>query len=71
MMSATIQMPSVIDDYQSRIRELEKQLEDHKLLVSYAQELVKMWPSVTLRTLGSVTKKISDLKEALSLIGVK
>jgi hypothetical protein len=38
-----------------------------ELVVSYANDLVKMWPTVTMRTLGTVTKKIADLKEALEL----
>jgi hypothetical protein len=38
------------------------------LLISYAQDLVDMWPNITIRTLSTATKKIDDLKEALKLV---
>lgn len=41
--------------------------DDVELALSYARELVDMWPNVTMRTLGTVTKKIVALREALEL----
>lgn len=51
-----------------RQREEEQRKMATELLITYAQELVDMWPGITLRTLGQATKKVADLKEALSLL---
>jgi hypothetical protein len=51
-----------------RQREEDQRKMGLELLATYAQELIDMWPTITMRTLWKVTNKIADLKEALSLV---
>lgn len=53
------------EQLKAQIVELNRKLEAYKFLTLYVQDLVDMWPTVTMRTLGTVTKKVADLKEAL------
>lgn len=53
--------------YERRIRELEAQKEAQELALSYAQDIVNSWPSMTLRTLSQMTNKINAMREALEL----
>lgn len=41
--------------------------EAQELALSYAQDIVNSWPSMTLRTLSQMTSKINALREALEL----
>lgn len=50
------------------VPKITKKMESYQLLALYAQELVDMWPTITLRTLSKATAKIADLKEALKLL---
>lgn len=36
------------------------------LVISYATDIVDMWPTVTLRTLYKVTDKVATLKQAIT-----
>lgn len=56
------------EQLKAQIVDLNRKLENHKLVASYVQDLIDMWPKVTMRTLWTVTKKVADLKEALDLI---
>ena len=38
-----------------------------QLALSYAQDIVNTYPTITLRTMGQMTKQINDLREALEL----
>jgi hypothetical protein len=53
--------------WQRRALEAESKLEAYQLVGSYVQDLIDMWPTITMRTLYKVTAKIADLKEALEL----
>lgn len=55
------------EQLKAQIVELNRKLEAYKFVGSYVQDLIDMWPKVTLRTLWTVTKKVADLKEALDL----
>lgn len=55
------------EQLRAQVVELNRKLEAHKLVESYVQDLIDMWPTVTLRTLYKVTQKVADLKEALNL----
>lgn len=54
-------------NWEARALVAEQRLENFELVVSYAKDLIKMWPTVTLRTLHTVTAKIAALKEAVDL----
>ena len=51
-----------------KYRALEKKLEAYQLVGSYVQDLIDMWPTVSIRTIYKVTQKVADLKEALTLV---
>ena len=56
------------EQLKAQIVDLNRKLEGYKFLELYVQDLIAMWPKVTLRTLWTVTKKVADLKEALDYI---
>jgi hypothetical protein len=39
-----------------------------EFVLSYSEDIVAAWPTLTMRTLGSMTNKINALKEALELV---
>lgn len=57
------------DYWKARAVKAEQRAENIEFVLSYANDLIKMWPTVTLRTLHTVTTKIAGLKEAVALIG--
>ena len=46
----------------------EKKLESYEYLVAYANDIIKTWPSITMRTLWRMTEKVATLKQALKEI---
>ncbi len=40
-----------------------------ELLLSYAQDIVNMWPNISFRTLRSLHEKVMGLKDALEMLG--
>lgn len=38
-----------------------------ELALSYAQDIVNNWPTMTLRTMGQMTNRVNALREALEL----
>jgi len=64
---ATLPVKLTEEQLKAQIVELNRKLENYKLLGLYVQDLIDMWPKVTMRTLWTVTNKVADLKEALGL----
>ena len=64
---ATVPTKLTEEQLKAQVVELNRKLEAYKLLGSYVQDLIDMWPTVTFRTIVRVTQKVADLKEALSL----
>lgn len=63
-----LRTPEAIRESMDQRRQEETQrAEALELVLSYAHDLVNMWPTVTIRTLSRVTDKIKALKEALEL----
>lgn len=54
-----------IEYWRERATQAERKLEALEYVIAYANDIVEMWPTVTLRTLWRVTDKIASLKEAL------
>jgi hypothetical protein len=63
----TVPVKLTEEQLKAQIVELNRKLEAHKFVASYVQDLIDMWPTITIRTLSRVTQKVADLKEALSL----
>lgn len=63
----TVPVKLTEEQLKAQIVELNRKLEAHKFVASYVQDLIDMWPTITIRTLSKVTQKVADLKEALSL----
>jgi hypothetical protein len=63
----TVPVKLTEEQLKAQIVELNRKLEGYKLLGSYVQDLIDMWPTTSMRTLYKVTQKVADLKEALSL----
>ncbi|CAB4196945.1 hypothetical protein UFOVP1290_465 [uncultured Caudovirales phage] len=53
---------------EQRAIKAEKRLESVELLVLYANDIVNLWPTITMRTLWKITDKVSSLKECLKQI---
>lgn len=60
-----VTVTEVSQSWRDRALAAEKRLENLDLVLICAQDLVKMWPTVTIRTLGTVTKAIDTLRQAL------
>ena len=45
--------------------EADRKLEALQLVLICAQDIVKAWPALTMRTLGTMTNRIDTLKQAL------
>ena len=58
----------IVEYWKARAKQAEQRVESFEFVMSYAQDLIKMWPTVTLRTLHTVTTKIAGLKEAIALV---
>lgn len=55
------------EQLKAQIVELNRKLENYKLIASYAQDVIDFWPSMTFRTIRVMIPKIEALKEALGL----
>lgn len=55
------------EQLKAQIVELNRKLENYKLIASYAQDVVDFWPSMTFRTIRLMIPKMDALKEALGL----
>lgn len=55
------------EQLKTQIVELNRKLENYKLLASVAQDVVDFWPSMTFRTIRLMIPKMEALKEALGL----
>lgn len=56
------------EQLKAQIVELNKKLENYKLIASYAQDVIEFWPSMTFRTIRFMIPKMDALKEALGLV---
>lgn len=63
-------IPKKMTEEQLKIQivELNRKLENCKLVASYAQDVIDFWPSMTLRTIRLMIPKMNALKEALELV---
>jgi hypothetical protein len=64
----THQAKIVKDNWKERALKAEKRLVAVELLVSYAKDIVTAWPTLTIRTLGSMTTRVENLKQALGML---
>ncbi|MGE4234649.1 MAG: hypothetical protein AB7F43_15170 [Bacteriovoracia bacterium] len=56
---------SPIEYWKARALKAEQRSEATELALMYAQDIVDIWPTVTLRTLWKVTDKVASLKATL------
>jgi hypothetical protein len=56
---------STVEYWKARAMRAEQRSEATELALMYANDIVEMWPTVTLRTLWKVTDKVASLKAAL------
>jgi hypothetical protein len=53
------------DAFESIAKVMDAQKEARQLALICAQDIVEAWPTLTMRTLGSMTKRMETLKQAL------
>ena len=56
------------EQLKAQIVELNRKLENYKLIASYAQDVIDFWPSMTFRTIRFMIPKMDALKESLGLV---
>ncbi len=56
------------EQLRAQIVELNRKLENYKLLASFAQDVIDFWPTMTMRTIRIMIPKMEALKEALGLV---
>lgn len=56
------------EQLKAQIVELNRKLEDYKLVASYAKDVIDFWPTMTFRTIRIMIPKMEALKEALGLV---
>lgn len=56
------------EQLKAQIVELNRKLENYKLLAAFAQDVVDFWSSMTFRTIRLMIPKMEGLAEALKLI---
>lgn len=56
------------EQLKAQIVELNRKLENYKLIASYAQDVIDYWPTMTFRTIRFMIPKMDSLKEALGLV---
>ena len=56
------------EQLKAQIVELNKKLENYKLIESYARDVIEFWPNMTMRTIRIMIPKMDALKEALGLV---
>lgn len=65
---ATLPIKLTEEQLKAQIVELNRKLENYKLVASYAQDVLDFWPSMTFRTIRFMIPKMDALKEALGLV---
>lgn len=63
------ELKSELVELRVQVVELNRQLENYKLIASYAQDVLDFWPTMTMRTIRTMIPKMNSLAEALKLIG--
>lgn len=63
--SAVVDQHCGVHGLSAKLKRAEAKVEAADLIVLYVNDLVDMWPSVTFRTIGRVTEKVSVLKDAV------
>jgi uncharacterized protein YeeX (DUF496 family) len=56
------------EQLKAQIVDLNRKLENYKLIASYAQDVIDFWPNMTMRTIRLMIPKMDALKEALGLV---
>ena len=56
------------DQLKAQIVELNRKLENYKIIASYAQDVIDFWPTMTMRTIRVMIPKMESLKQALGLV---
>lgn len=56
------------DQLKAQVVELNRKLENYRLLASIAQDVIDFWPNMTFRTVRIMIPKMAALKEALELV---
>ncbi len=56
------------EQLKAQIVDLNRKLENYKLLASIAQDVIDFWPTMTFRTIRIMIPKMEALKEALGLV---
>jgi len=51
--------------WKERALKAEKRLEALEYVLAYANDIVELWPTITMRTLWKMTDKVASLKDAL------
>jgi hypothetical protein len=67
-MDQKLEVQSFIAEDQAKARVKQIQDETLELALAYAQDIVNIWPNVSIRTLSTVTDKVNALREALKLL---
>ncbi len=65
---ATLPQKMTEEQLKAQIVELNRKLENYKLLASFVQDVVDFWPTMTFRTIRVMIPKMAALKEALELV---
>lgn len=56
------------EQLKAQVVELNRKLENYRLLASIAQDVIDFWPNMTFRTVRVMIPKMQALKEALELV---
>lgn len=56
------------EQLKAQVVELNRKLENYRLLASIAQDVIDFWPNMTFRTVRVMMPKMAALKEALELV---
>ncbi len=59
------QLKAKVVELQSQLTQANAKLESLELVVIVGTDIVKAWPSLTMRGLGAMTKQVDTLKQAL------
>jgi len=54
-------------ELQARLTKAEQRMEAMEYIVAFANDIVALWPTITLRTMFKMTDKVASLKQALTL----
>jgi hypothetical protein len=65
---ATLPQKMTEEQLKAQIVDLNRKLENYKLLASFAQDVIDFWPNMTFRTVRVMMPKMAALKEALELV---